>query len=403
MSDASTGEQAGAGLDRLTPAEFERLQPLNAALSREIRLSVSLRRQGQHGSTIFCRPSNGASTAAPEAGIPGSARAGLPDRVASVCRTQSQEIDDGTICQRLETNYYGKGDVIVYRLNRDGQAPDGQQPRLRRQRQDAALRRRLLAHLHHRRQHRPDRHRFDEELHPARDPELHGLRSGILLPISWRAKFLETYPQAEGIQLSATRDSVRGAAGRQPSRSHPPARNAPLRASNCGATATVESWKRAPASTASGCCAWAAAPSTASCATSTPRCPTSTIARCTCGSISTGATSTPDAAFSEGTVTAQVRAHGARGLPLLRIGQHPAGHLSARDEDAGGDSRRSPKCIWKPTTAPGTPSRSRAIELGVYTDARPPYGCLGLTLQEIAWRDFPHTCSTRRAASPPPA
>ena len=31
MSDASTGEQAGAGLDRLPPAEFERLQRLNGA------------------------------------------------------------------------------------------------------------------------------------------------------------------------------------------------------------------------------------------------------------------------------------------------------------------------------------------------------------------------------------
>ncbi|MEO8370677.1 MAG: 2-oxo-4-hydroxy-4-carboxy-5-ureidoimidazoline decarboxylase [Candidatus Solibacter sp.] len=31
MSDVSVGEQAGAGLDRLTPAEFEDLQRLNAA------------------------------------------------------------------------------------------------------------------------------------------------------------------------------------------------------------------------------------------------------------------------------------------------------------------------------------------------------------------------------------
>jgi len=31
MSDASVGEQASAGLDRLTPAEFERLQGLNRA------------------------------------------------------------------------------------------------------------------------------------------------------------------------------------------------------------------------------------------------------------------------------------------------------------------------------------------------------------------------------------
>jgi len=31
MSDASVGEQAGAGLDSLTPAEFDRLQQLNTA------------------------------------------------------------------------------------------------------------------------------------------------------------------------------------------------------------------------------------------------------------------------------------------------------------------------------------------------------------------------------------
>lgn len=31
MSDASVGEQAGAGLDRLTPGEFDRLRHLNAA------------------------------------------------------------------------------------------------------------------------------------------------------------------------------------------------------------------------------------------------------------------------------------------------------------------------------------------------------------------------------------
>ena len=35
MSDASTGEQAGAGLDRLTPAEFERLQRLNGAYRKK--------------------------------------------------------------------------------------------------------------------------------------------------------------------------------------------------------------------------------------------------------------------------------------------------------------------------------------------------------------------------------
>lgn len=35
MSDASAGEQAGAGLDRLTPDQFERLRRLNAAYRRK--------------------------------------------------------------------------------------------------------------------------------------------------------------------------------------------------------------------------------------------------------------------------------------------------------------------------------------------------------------------------------
>lgn len=35
MSDASKGEQAGAGLDRLTPAEFDRLRDLNSAYRKK--------------------------------------------------------------------------------------------------------------------------------------------------------------------------------------------------------------------------------------------------------------------------------------------------------------------------------------------------------------------------------
>ena len=45
-------------------------------------------------------------------------------------------------------NYYGKGDVIVYRLNRDGTAPAVQQVRLWRERHHAGLRRCILADLH---------------------------------------------------------------------------------------------------------------------------------------------------------------------------------------------------------------------------------------------------------------
>ena len=46
MTEASSGEQAGAGLDRLAVDEFERLQQLNR-LSREVRLSLPARGQGQ--------------------------------------------------------------------------------------------------------------------------------------------------------------------------------------------------------------------------------------------------------------------------------------------------------------------------------------------------------------------
>ena len=42
-------------------------------------------------------------------------------------------------------NYYGKDDVIVYRLNRDGQTPPGEVPGLRCERPDADLWRCLLA------------------------------------------------------------------------------------------------------------------------------------------------------------------------------------------------------------------------------------------------------------------
>ena len=48
-------------------------------------------------------------------------------------------------------HYYGKGDVIVYRLNRDGQAPAGQSPVFGANVLMLRLRRRVLAHLHHRR------------------------------------------------------------------------------------------------------------------------------------------------------------------------------------------------------------------------------------------------------------
>ena len=58
------------------------------------------------------------------------------------------------------------------------------------------------------RQHRPDRHGLDEELHPARDDEFRRRRPGRLLPLPG-GSFLATYPQVEGVQVSATEIPVR--------------------------------------------------------------------------------------------------------------------------------------------------------------------------------------------------
>ena len=48
----------------------------------------------------------------------------------------------------VKKNYYGKGDVIVYRLNRDGSQPEGEKLRSLRQRHDPDLWRCLLAYLY---------------------------------------------------------------------------------------------------------------------------------------------------------------------------------------------------------------------------------------------------------------
>ncbi len=58
LSEASTAEQAGAGLDSLTPREFEQLHRLNDGLPRSIRISVFVRGEGQHQARYFARASS---------------------------------------------------------------------------------------------------------------------------------------------------------------------------------------------------------------------------------------------------------------------------------------------------------------------------------------------------------
>ncbi len=48
LSDASTAEQAGAGLESLTPAEFEQLHRLNAAYRARFGFPFSVGGEGKH-------------------------------------------------------------------------------------------------------------------------------------------------------------------------------------------------------------------------------------------------------------------------------------------------------------------------------------------------------------------
>ena len=255
-----------------------------------------------------------------------------------------------TFASGPKTHYYGKGDVIVYRLNRDGRVPEGASPVfganvLMLVYGDAfwptyTTGDNSVAH----------RHRLDEELHPARDAAFagHGLEDYCRF---LGAKFLATYPQVEGVQVSATEIPY--------AKAWPGGRGVHAGGPGTGARAhRAESRRRrrgdVRASGASGCCGSAAARSTDSCATSTRRCPTSPIGPCTCGSTSNGATR----ARRRRSPTARVARAGApdrRGrLQIVRVRQHPAGDLPDGDEAARRAFRRSPKCTSKPTTARGT-------------------------------------------------
>ena len=180
----------------------------------------------------------------------------------------------------------------------------GPEPGVRRQRADAGVRRRVLADLHQRRQHRARRDRLDEELHPARDARICRRRSGRSIAVP-RRDVSRDVSAGRGIQVSAV--EIPYDRRRQRGRVHA------SRSRACDGARRDRTRRRrrsdARASAASGCCASAAARSTASCATNTRRCPTSRIVRCTCGWISNGATPTPRWRLTGGDTCASVRQH----------------------------------------------------------------------------------------------
>ena len=93
---------------------------------------------------------------------------------------------------------------------------------VRRERADAGLRRRFWPTYIDRRQHRPDRHRFDEELHPARDVDFDG-DSTSRTTAAFSARSSSTrIRRSKGVQVSALRDSVRRTRGRRRVRARRP-------------------------------------------------------------------------------------------------------------------------------------------------------------------------------------
>ena len=97
------------------------------------------------------------------------------EALRQVYRIARFRLEDSDLVNRFASgpkrHYYGKGDVIAYRLNRDGKAPAGGVP---------VFGANVLLLLYGEtfwktytegRQQRPDRDRFDEEFHPARNDE----------------------------------------------------------------------------------------------------------------------------------------------------------------------------------------------------------------------------------------
>ena len=164
MSDASVGEQRGAGLDRLTPEEYARLQRLNGDYRRRFGFPFLFAVKGSTKEDVLT---------ALEARVGRSEDAEFAEALRQVYRIARFRLEDvmgdawsDWLADRTTTTTARPTSWCTGSL-RDGGAPDRTQSRLRRQREDADLGRRVLADLPTRRQHGTHRHRFDEELHPA--------------------------------------------------------------------------------------------------------------------------------------------------------------------------------------------------------------------------------------------
>ena len=125
ISPASQREQAGAGLDALRRDELDRLRALNAAYRQKFGFPFLYAVKGsttaRHSQRARAPADLGARRRAS-----GSVTAGVSHRPLSIGGDDAPR--EYGFASGPKRHYYGKGDVLAYRLHRDGTAPAGGSP-----------------------------------------------------------------------------------------------------------------------------------------------------------------------------------------------------------------------------------------------------------------------------------
>ncbi len=273
-------------------------------------------------------------------------------------------------------NYYGKGDVIAYRLNRDGKTAAGASPVF-----GANIT--ILV--------------YGDAFWPTYTT---GDNTGLIATDSMKnfvqremlnyegsdledccrflgAKFLDLYPQVEGVQMSAV-EIPYAALPHSDVAFAPAGSGVRHRASGTESRGSCGDCFRHPGLQTAA--AGRQRVSRVSCAINTPRCPTSPTGRCTCGWIWNGCTRSRRRASAPAPLRRQCGASCAKSFRasnpasiqqvIYQIGTKMLAEIpSVAEVHLEGNNR-----TWDTIV-------ERGEELGVYTEARPPFGCLGLRLK----------------------
>jgi urate oxidase len=270
-------------------------------------------------------------------------------------------------------NYYGKGDVIVYRLNRDGQVPSGRSPVF-----GANVLMLLYGDAFW-----PTYTTGDNSGLIATDSMKNFIQRETMNFAAWDLegycrfladKFLATYPQVEGVQVSADEIPYEGLGGGAAFTPSGPDR----------ATARVEITPGRVVEARSGLRGFRLLRLGGSAFHGFVRDQYTTLPDLMNRPLHMWldlewSYTDPNAAFSDGRIVSRVRAlvrgvfesfeSGSIQQLIHRIGTKMLDeHPSIAQVDLEANNR-----TWD-TIA------ERGAELGIYTDARPPYGCLGLSL-----------------------